>query len=82
MILHVPKISGHYFRVAQHLPRRSIGNTAAKVEHGDAVSNLLDQAHIVIDEKNGEPVSLKTLQKLDELAFFDRIQAGTRFIKE
>jgi hypothetical protein len=82
MILHVPEISGHYFRVAQHLSRRTIGNTAAKVENGDAVSNLLDQVHVVIDEKNSEPVSLKTLQKLDELAFFDSIQAGPRFIEE
>jgi hypothetical protein len=29
-----------------------------------------------------KPVFLKTLQELDELAFFDRIQAGTRFIEE
>ena len=82
MILHVPEISGDYFRVAQHLRRRTIGNTAAKVEHGDAVSNLLDEAHVVIDYKNGEPVSLKPLQKLDELVFFDSIQASARFIEE
>ena len=36
----------------------------------------------MIDYKNGEPVSLKTLQKLDKLAFFDMIQASARFIKE
>jgi hypothetical protein len=36
----------------------------------------------VIDDQNGEPVSLNTLQKLDELAFFDIIQAGARFIEE
>jgi hypothetical protein len=36
----------------------------------------------VIDYKNGEPVSLKTLQKLDELSFFDSIQASARFIEE
>jgi len=82
MSLHVPELSGHYFRVAQHLRRRTIGNTAAKIEHGDVVGNLLDQAHVVIDYKNGEPVSLKTLQKLDEFAFFDSIQAGARFIEE
>ena len=76
MILHVPEISSHYFRVAQDLRRRTIGNTAAKVEHGDSIGNLLDQVHVVIDDQNGEPVSLKTLQKLDELAFFDSIQAS------
>jgi hypothetical protein len=36
----------------------------------------------VIDYKNGEPVSLKTLQKLDELAFFETIQASARLIEE
>src|SRR5271165_118807 len=82
MSLHVSEISGHDFRVAQHLRRRTVGNTAAKVEHGNAIGNLLDQAHVVIDYKNGEPVSLKTLQKLDELAFFDSIQASARFIEE
>jgi hypothetical protein len=58
MSLHVPEISSHYFRVAQDLPRRTIGNTATKVEHGDVVGNLLDQAHVMIDEKNRELVSL------------------------
>ena len=82
MSLHLPEIGSHYFRVAQDLRWRTIGNTATKVEHGDAVGNLLDQVHVVIDEKNGEPVSLKTLQKLDELAFFESIQARARFIEE
>ena len=36
----------------------------------------------MIDDKNGEPVSLKTLQKLDELTFFDRIQAERRRRRE
>ena len=82
MSLQVPEISGHYFRVAQHLRGRTIGNTPAKVEHGAVVGNLLDQAHVVIDDKNGEPMSLKTLQKLDELAFFHSIQARVRFIEQ
>src|SRR5215831_9313657 len=82
MSLNVPKIGGHDFRVAQHLRRRTVSNTAAKVEYGDPIGDLLDQIHVVIDDKNGEPVSLKTLQKLDELAFFDSIQAGARFIEE
>src|SRR6516162_11416701 len=81
MSLNVPEIGGHDFRVAQHLRRRTVSNTAAKVEYGDPIGNLLDQIHVVIDDKNGEPVSLKTLQKLDELAFFDSIQAGARFIR-
>ena len=81
MSLHLPEISSHYFRVAQDLLRRTIGNTATKVEHGDAVGNLLDQVHVVIDEKNREPVSLQALQKLDEFAFFDSIQASARFIE-
>jgi hypothetical protein len=82
MSLNVPEIGGHDFLVAQYLRRRTVSNTAAKVQHGDPIGNLLDQVHVVIDHKNGKPVSLKTLQKLDELAFFDTIQAGARFIEE
>jgi hypothetical protein len=55
---------------------------AAKVEHSDSVGNLLDQVHVVIDNRNGKSMSPKTLQKLDELAFFDSIQARAGFIKE
>ena len=82
MSLHASEISGHDFGVTQHLRRRTVGNTAAKVEHGDSIGNLLDQVHVVIDHKNGEPMSLKTLQKLDQPAFFHSIQPGTRFIQE
>jgi hypothetical protein len=82
MGLNVPEIGGHNFRVAQHLRRRAVSNTAAKVEHGDPIGNLLDEVHVVIDHKNGEAVCLKALQELDELAFFNGIQAGARFIEE
>jgi len=69
MSLNVPEIGGYDFRVAQYLRRRTVSNTAAKVEYGDLIGNLLDQVHVVVDDKNGKPVSLETLQKLDELAF-------------
>ena len=82
MGLNVPEIGGHDFRVAQHLRRRTVSNTSAKVEYGDPIGNLLDQVHVVIDHKNGKAVYLKRLQELDELAFFDGIQAGARFIEE
>jgi hypothetical protein len=69
MGLYVPKIGSHYFRIAQDLRRRTIGNTATKVEHGDMLGNFLDQVHVMIDEKNRQSVSLKTVQKSDELFF-------------
>ena len=65
MSLHLSEISSYYFRVAQHLSWRAIGNPAAKVEHGDVVGNLLDQVNVVVDHEDGEPVPLQTLQKLD-----------------
>ena len=60
MSLHLSEISSYYFRVVQHLSWRAIGNTAAKVEHGDVVGNLLDRVHVMVDHENGEPVSLQT----------------------
>ena len=67
MGLYVPKIGSHYFRIAQNLRRRTIGNTATKVEHGDIVGHLLDQVHVMIDEKNRQSVSFKTVQKLNRM---------------
>jgi hypothetical protein len=34
----------------------TVGHAAAKVQHGDSIGNLLNQVHVVIDYKNGEPV--------------------------
>ena len=40
-------------RVALDLRRRALGDLLAEVEHGDAVGDAHDQAHVVLDQQHG-----------------------------
>src|SRR3712207_6973039 len=47
-------------RVAAHLGGRALGDLLAVVQHGDALRDLHDQAHVVLDQEDRKSTRLNS----------------------
>ena len=64
------EVGADHLRVGAHLGRRPVGDQPAEVEHGHPVGDAHDQAHVVLDEEDGD------LQPLADVADGGRHLAG------
>src|SRR4051794_23263798 len=67
--------------VAEHLATiRHLGDLA-EVHHGDAVTDVLDDAHVVGDEEVGQPeLALEVLEQVEDLRLDRDVERGDRLV--
>jgi hypothetical protein len=68
--------------VAQNFRRRAVGDAFAEIEHRDVIGDLLHHRHVVIDDKDRQPVSFEAREQTNEFVFLNVIETGSWFIEE
>ncbi len=69
-------------RVGADLAGRSLGQFDAEIHHDDAIDQTHDEIHVVLDEKNGQPLAAQRAQESGERGLFQMAQAGGRFVED
>ena len=67
------KIGGDHRRVVGDILRRTVGNLAAEIEHGDLPADAHHQPHIVIDEQHGEAIGIELLDQVTDTILLGRV---------
>src|SRR3974390_1312584 len=78
----LPQIGSNHVGIAQHVGRQTIGDSSSEIQHRDAVGDLLDQVHVVVDNQNGETVPLEAPEQGDQFALFDVVESGDWFVEQ
>ena len=81
--LPLAEVGFQHERVQLDLIRCSFGDSLSKIEHRDALAQVHDHVHVMLDQDDGQ---LHTLvdppDQLDQLERFLRIHAGRRLVEQ
>src|SRR5262252_7590512 len=70
-------------RVRAHLVRRALGDLLAHVEHGDAIGDVHDHAHVVLDQDDGDaPFLVHVEDEAGHVLFLFVVAAAHRLVEE
>jgi hypothetical protein len=78
----VSQIGFQHFGIGSDFGRAALGDLLAEADDGDAVGDAHDQAHIVLDQHQGEALGPQRLEDAAQALDFAGVEAGRRFVEQ
>src|SRR5947209_20465780 len=80
--LHRAEIGGDHVCILLHLSRCALRDQFAEIEHRNAISDIHNEAHVVLDEQNGDTLSSNLSDQIGETCSLATIESSRRFIEQ